>query len=134
MKKGCKVTDQGYIGLSKKRKNQVISNVIGAAAYNGSSEILKNLVGKGSTGLLNINFPAVEKQDFSQKGTFTKEFTGFTPLMLAVAAGGQNIECVKTLINARADTSIVDTLGNTVLHIAAIYQNNDALEYLIKNI
>ena len=32
---GCRVNETGYIGLSKKRKNQVISNVVGAAAYNG---------------------------------------------------------------------------------------------------
>lgn len=79
------------------------------------------MVGKGNTGLLNINHLAIEKQDFTQKGTFTRELTGFTPLMLAVAGGGQNIECVKILLNAKADTTIVDALGNTILHIAAIY-------------
>ncbi|CDW79057.1 ankyrin repeat domain-containing [Stylonychia lemnae] len=133
LKKGCKITEQGYIGLSKKRKNQVISNVIGAAAYNGRAEILKNLVGKHHSGLLFVDHPSTEKLDFTQKGTLTKEFTGYTPLMLAVAGGGQNLECVKLLIQAKADTGILDPLGNTILHIAASYQNNEVLEYLLKN-
>lgn len=62
----------------------------------------------------------------------TKEFTGYTPLMLAVAGGGQNIECVRILIQHKADTSIVDSNGNTLLHIAAMYQNNEALDFLLK--
>jgi hypothetical protein len=84
MKHGCKITEQGYICLSKKKKNQVITNVIGAAASHGSSEVLKHLMHK-SSGLININHPASEKQDFNQKGNLTKEYTGFTPIMLAVA-------------------------------------------------
>ena len=65
LKKGCKITDQGYIGLSRKRKNQVISNVIGAAAFNGRTEVLKNALGKQFYGMLNINHPATEKLDFT---------------------------------------------------------------------
>ena len=38
---GCKITEQGFICLSPKKKNQVITNVIGAAAYYGSQELLK---------------------------------------------------------------------------------------------
>lgn len=53
--------------------------------------------------------------------------------MLAVAGGGHTLECLKMLLGSKADTSVVDTFGNTLLHIAAIYQNYDALEYLIKN-
>lgn len=53
--------------------------------------------------------------------------------MLAVAGGGQNLECVKLLMGAKADMSLKDAYGNSLLHIAAIYQNNEALEYLIKN-
>jgi len=41
--------------------------------------------------------------------------------MLAVAGGGQNLECVKLLIQAKADATILDPLGNTILHIAASY-------------
>jgi hypothetical protein len=61
--------------------------VIGAAAFNGSTDILKNLMNKRSS-LLNINHPASEKQDYTQKGPLVKDYTGFTPIMLAVAEGG----------------------------------------------
>lgn len=47
--------------------------------------------------------------------------TGFTPLMLAVASGGHNIESVDILIRVKADQTITDSNGNTLLHIAAIY-------------
>lgn len=60
-KRGANIHDNGYIGLSKKRKNQVISNVIGAAAYHGANELLKALLVKQKTSYFNINYPASEK-------------------------------------------------------------------------
>ena len=59
MEKGCKLTANGFICLSKKKKNQVISNVIGASAYHGRVKILKNLVNKHKQ--LDINHLAQEK-------------------------------------------------------------------------
>jgi hypothetical protein len=41
LKKGCRTGETGFIGFSRKRKNQVVSNIVGAAAFNGSSKILK---------------------------------------------------------------------------------------------
>jgi hypothetical protein len=38
---GGSLADSGTICLSKKRKNMVISNILGAAAWAGQSEILK---------------------------------------------------------------------------------------------
>jgi hypothetical protein len=92
--KKVNINDVGYVGLSKKRKNQVISNVLGAAAYNGATDILKNLLVRQKASIFNLNFPALEKQDFNQKGNFVKEMSGFTPLMLAVAGGILNKECM----------------------------------------
>ncbi len=125
----CKVTDTGFIGFSRKRKNQVISNVTGAAAFNGSHRILKNFLKKPS--LANINFLASEKKDFNATGTFNQEYTGYTPLMLATAGGGQNLECVKLLVQAMADLTTQDPVGNTVLHIAAYHQNYLVMEYIL---
>lgn len=62
--------------------------MIGAAAYNAKADVLKNLIGKNQSPQICINHPAIEKLDIVQKGTLTKEFTGYTPLMLAVAGGG----------------------------------------------
>lgn len=41
---GGSLTDSGCVCLSKKRKNIVISNAIGAAAYHGQDKILKRLI------------------------------------------------------------------------------------------
>ena len=82
----CKITDVGFIGFSKKRKNQVISNVVGAAAFNGSSKILKKILKKPTTA--NVDFLATEKKDFNGVATFSQEYTGYTPIMLAAAGGG----------------------------------------------
>jgi hypothetical protein len=38
---GGSLSDSGPICLSKKRKNQVISNIVGAAAWAGQAEMLK---------------------------------------------------------------------------------------------
>ena len=81
--------------------------------------------------VLNVNFPAIEKPDVNQKGNFHKEFHGYTPLMLAVAGGDQNLECVRCLLSLKANTTMTDTYGNTLLHIAVIYGSNDILKYLI---
>ena len=37
---GCNLNDVGHIALSKRHKNSLAHNVIGAAAYHGNSEVL----------------------------------------------------------------------------------------------
>ena len=45
----------------------MISNVVGAAAFNGSNKILKKLLKKPITS--NINLSALEKKDFATPST-----------------------------------------------------------------
>lgn len=59
IKRGAKITEIGYIGLSKKKKNQVVSNLCGAAAYNGSTKIIQLLMKKRA--MVNIEYQASEK-------------------------------------------------------------------------
>jgi ankyrin repeat protein len=40
---------------------------------------------------------------------------------------------VKILLANNADTTILDTYGNNILHIAAIYGNNPAMEFLTQS-
>ena len=57
---GGSLGDCGIIGLTKKRKNQVVSNVIGCAAYHGQNKVLKyaaNRLGKDYLDLLAIEQP-----------------------------------------------------------------------------
>lgn len=70
---------------------------------------------------------ANERQDFASKGPFNQEYTGYTPLLLAVATGGQNLECIKILVKAKADLLVLDPVGNNVFHIAALNQNQVAM-------
>lgn len=130
LKEGCKISDHGFIGLSKKRKNQVISNVVGAAAYNGSAKALQFILKKKQ--LVQINHITSERSDFNAPKNFNFEYTGYTPLMLAVAGGAQNTDCVKLLLQAKADVSVLDPIGNSALHVAAINQNVTSLEELLK--
>ena len=60
--------------------------------------------------------------------------TGYTPLMLAIAGGNQNLDCVKELLNYNADFSAKDLFGNSILHIAAIHSNNALIGYIAKNL
>jgi len=64
---GGKLPDQGYIGLSKKRKNQIISNTVGAAAFSGSTKVLQFLMKKKAQ--VAINHLASERQDINSKGS-----------------------------------------------------------------
>ena len=96
-------------------------------------DVVKYLVQK-FPGMVGLNLAATEKQDFSQKGQFVREYTGYTPLMLAVAGGGQNLECVKLLVASKADTQVQDTVGNNIFHIAVTHGNNDCLDYLINKL
>jgi hypothetical protein len=62
LKSGCRLGETGFIGFSRKRKNQVISNILGAAAFNGSTKILKYILKKPASA--GLNFLASEKKDF----------------------------------------------------------------------
>jgi len=129
-KNGGRIYEQGHVCLSKKRRNSVISNVIGAAAYFGNASLLKYLL----TLALDVNFPAEERQDQASKTTFFKEYSGFTPMMLAVVGGDRDCESIKQLIQRGARATIEDFQGNNVLHIAVIYGNVYALKYLTETV
>ena len=59
---GSNPYDEGQIGFSKRRKNSVISNVVGAAAFHGNMGILEHLLStKYANGYVDVNFKAKEK-------------------------------------------------------------------------
>ena len=98
LKNGCRLGETGFIGFSKKRKNLVISNILGAASFNGSTKIVKYMLKKPASA--GLDYLASEKKDFQQTGPFNQEYTGYTPIMLSVASGGQNIDCTRILFEA----------------------------------
>lgn len=99
LQQGGSVADAGFICLSKKRKNHVASNVIGAAAYAGKRKLLEYILKRVKKDYLEV--PAQETHDKDSgkaPSTFVKEFAGFTPLMLAVAKGDENFDCLQALL------------------------------------
>ena len=77
--------------------------------------------------------PSIEQLDRNSKSSLTKEYTGYTPLMLAVAGNDQTGDTVRVLLNGGADYKREDEFGNTVLHIAAMHSKNQILEYFCNN-
>ena len=79
---------------------------------------------------------AMEHQDKHTKTSapYVREFSKYTPLMLAVAGGDHNLDCVKALLNKGVDYKCEDDNGNTVLHIAALNGCNQILDFLAKNL
>lgn len=128
------VKERGFVGFSPKRKNFIKSNVIGAAAWNGNIEVLEYLCTKLSS--IDLEFEAKEELDYKieRQGNLTKEVTKYTPLMLAIAKGDDNLAAVKILLKNNAKVTATDDNGNNVLHLAAYYKNNRILDYLCKNV
>jgi len=129
------IADSGFICLSKKRKNHVVSNVVGAAAYAGKRKLLEYVLKRVGKSYLEV--PAQETHDKDggkAPSAFVKEFAGFTPLMLAVAKGDENFDCLQALLAQGADFNCRDEYENNLLHVAATYGNNKILDYLAKNL
>ena len=108
MRAGASLTDSGCVCLSRKRKNIVASNVIGAAAWNGCSKILKRIIKMIPEG--GIDLCAIESTDKHAKVPipYVKEFAKYTPIQLAAAGTAKNLECVKVLLSAGANFSCKD--------------------------
>ena len=78
---------------------------------------------------------AMETKDERNKvTTFKKEYSKYTPLMLAVASDDKNLDCVKLLLKSGANFKAKDANGNSLLHIAALHSNNKILNYITKNV
>ena len=94
----CDISARGHIVLSRSRLNSVTSNVIGAAAYYGKPKMLAKLLAILSDAE-HINDKATEAKDSNNNMPFKPEYTGYTPLMLAVVSPHSDLECVKLLLS-----------------------------------
>jgi len=83
---------------------------------------------------IDLEFRARDERgvNVSSSSIILKEITGFTPIMLAVSAGDSNINVVEyMLINNKGKLNVVDPKGNTLLHLAVIYNCPEILKKLI---
>ena len=133
---GQRLDQVGHIGFSRSRRNSVISNVIGAAAYYGHKKLLLFLLGKVDQGLVDVK--AIESADFGQKGPYRSECNQFTPLQLALVGPNPQVHVVKLLFGkGDANHSVYESsTGNNIAHLAAKFcpaDDVEVLEYVVKN-
>ena len=124
----------GVIGLSKKLKNAFYSNIIGACSYYGKYQILEFLM-KNYENEFDINYQTTEKKSkVNSRVSFSKEYSGFTPAMLAIAGFSSDldtIEILKILKDYNAEFDKKDFKENNILHLATIYKKIETAKYLI---
>lgn len=116
MDEGADINEVGVVCTSSKG-NVVISNILGAGAAFGRTDILTNILPIMKHG---IEHKAIEKHEFRK--IYRKECTDYTPLMLAFA--GEFSECLesaKILLKHGANPKCVDFEGNSILHIAVMH-------------
>lgn len=130
----AKVDVSGPIGLSRKYKNIVISNPIGAAAYYGKVELLHLLISQYQ---IDLNFKTSEKKSKLKQINLNKEFSDTTPLTLAIVGEVDEetaLEVVKLLIKNCGDPKLSDANKNNILHLTVKYNRPAILKYLIENL
>ena len=127
----------GVIGLSKKNKNLLYSNVIGACAFYGKYKLLEFIL-KNYKDELDIGFITNEKKAKNNiKINLLKEYTGCTPALLAVvglAEDKDTLEVLKILkqYNAKFDNSNVNK--DNILHLAIKNKKLECAKYICEEL
>ena len=129
-------SQSGAIGLSKKLKNIINSNVIGACSYYGKHELLKHLLSNFKNEI-DINFASVERKSKIGRVGFSKEYTGFTPCMLAIVGpceDKQTIEVLKILkaYNAAFNKEVFNK--DNLLHLCVKSKKIETAKYLVEDL
>ena len=123
----------GVIGLSKKFKNAFSSNIVGACAYYGKSELLEFLL-KSYKSELDVNILTTEKKSKNAKYNIPKELAKCTPALLAVngpSSDEKTLEILKILKNSGANFECVDFNEDNLLHIATRNKKINTAKYLL---
>ena len=123
----------GIIGLSRKFKNTFSSNILGACAYYGKSELLEYLL-KHYKNDLEINTVTTEKKVKISKFSFTKEYSGCTPCLLAMVgpiSDKKTLEILRILKNFGANFVVNDFNKDNLLHLATKNKKIETAKYLI---
>ena len=123
----------GIIGLSKKFKNTFTSNILGACAYYGKSELLEYLL-KHYRNEFDINITTNEKKAKNTKFGFTKEYSGCTPCLLAMvgpSSDSKTLEILKIFNNFGAHLDVNDFNKDNLLHLATKNKKIETAKYII---
>lgn len=115
----------GFIGLSKTRLNAVISTPLGAAVFFNKPDIVQGLLTRGG-----LEFRTIEEKTIS-RSALVKEYSACTPLLLAVHRC-ESVDIMRMLIDAGAEVTAADSMGNTALHVAAMLGKREHVEVLLQ--
>jgi len=136
--RGVNCSSVGHIGLTKKLKNSLISNVIGACALYGRINLLHFILEKTASSMkLDINHKSVEKKSKTKQYSLQKEFADFTPVHLALNdfnSEDDSIEILKFLERYKCDMSAVDWNRNTILHLAVKFNKKRVVKFILEDL
>ena len=126
----------GIIGISKKNKNIFNSNVIGACAFYGKYKLLDFIL-KNYKDELDIEFNTTEKKAKNNKMRFSKEYSGYTPALLALVGPSDDkdsLEVLKTLAQYNAKFDISSWNQDNILHLATKNKKLECAKYICGNL
>ena len=130
------INKSGIIGLTKKYKNSLISNIVGACAYYGNDKLLEYIL-ENYRQNLDININTIEKKSKNSKFHFTKELSGFSPSFLGIVGYSNDkktVEILKIFEEFRANFESKDFNENNIIHIAAREKKILTLKFLIESL
>jgi hypothetical protein len=135
---GVNSSTLGHIGLSRKLKNSVISNVIGASAFYGRINLLHYILEKSANSKkLEINQKTIEKKSKTKQFSLQKEFTDFTPLHLSFAndliSEDDQIEVIKLLHRYKSELTSLDWNRNNILHLAVKFNKKRIVKFILED-
>ena len=126
----------GTIGLSKKYKNAINSNIVGACAFYGNHKLLDYLL-KNYRLKVDINVITTEEKVQKNKKKFFKEVDGTSPPLLACAgpcSDEKTFEILKILEEYKANFEGKDFNENNIIHIATRNKKIKTLKLLINSL
>lgn len=134
--KGSLLHSVGHFTLSKKNRNSVISNILGAASFYGRVSLTHYILEKYPK--VDRNFKCTEKKvkikHFSQ---LSKEFSDITPVHLCIVsdiAEEDTIEILKLLHLYEANFTLTDFAKNNILHFAAKNNKLETAKFILENL
>jgi len=130
------INNSGIIGLSKKYKNSFFSNIIGACAYYGNDKLLKYVL-ENYRQDIDINNNTTEKKSKNSKIHFSKEFSDFSPVFLALISNQNDkkiVEILKIFEEFHSNFEIKDFNENNIIHIATKEKKILCLKFFVESL
>jgi hypothetical protein len=127
----------GHIALSRKHKNSVLTNVLGAAAYYANVNLVHYILEKHLSSV-NINFKAQEKKaklKSAKNVGLIREYTDYSPAFLSIVGEGSEDEIIKIinlLDSYGANLLLTDWNKNSLLHLSAKTNKPGLSRFLIE--